>query len=88
MNHADVLTPVGAEVDQVAAAMVELVVDEMLRSRPQGGCDRLGALDAVARAAARLIAERRPERRIADVDAPVPMAGWWSFAAQLPEVGL
>jgi hypothetical protein len=78
----------GAEVDQVAVAMVELAVDELIRSRPRGGCDQLRALDAVARAAARLIAERRPERRIADVDAPVPMAGWWSFAAQLPEVDL
>jgi hypothetical protein len=42
------------------------------------------ALDAVAR----LAAARRPGRRSADLDAPVPMAGWWSFAAQLPELDL
>jgi hypothetical protein len=82
--------PGDAGVDRFAVDddVVELAVAELLRSRPLDGCDQLRALEAVARAAARLIAERRPERRTADIDAPVPMAGWWSFAAQLPEVGL
>ena len=43
-------------------------------------------LDAIAGAAARLAAQRRPERRAPDGDAPVGIAGWWSFAAQVPEI--
>jgi hypothetical protein len=90
MSRADVLATVDrpSAPPATAEAIVELAVDQLLRSHPQDGFDRLRALDAVARAAARLIAERRPERRPVDADAPVPMAGWWTFASQLPEVGL
>jgi hypothetical protein len=74
--------------DQLALGVVERAVEELLRARPRTEGNELLALDAVARAAARLAAERRPERGMQDPDGPVPMAGWWSFAAQLPEAAL
>ena len=88
MSPADLVdrAPVGP--DRLAVSVVERAVEELLRSRPRTEGDELLALDAVARAAARLAAEHGPERRVQESDGPVPMAGWWSFAAQLPEVAL
>lgn len=88
MSPADLLDRAPAGRDQLAVRVVERAVEELLRSRPRTEGDELLALDAVARAASRLAAERRPERWVQDPDGPVPMAGWWSFAAQLPEVAL
>ena len=79
MSPADVLSPVDA------TAAVERVVAELLGGTLGDGDAELRMLDAVARAATRL-AGRRHERRAEDGDAPVGIAGWWSFAAQLPEV--
>jgi hypothetical protein len=86
MSPADLLDRAPAGPDRLAVRVVERAVEELLRCRPRTQGDELLALDAVARAAARLAAERRPERRPQDLDGPVPMAGWWSFAAQLREV--
>ncbi|MDB5113236.1 MAG: hypothetical protein JWL78_306 [Chloroflexi bacterium] len=88
MSPADLLDRAPAGPDQLAVRVVERAVEELLRRRPRTEGDELLALDAVARAAARLAAERRPERRVPESDGPVPMAGWWSFAAQFPEVAL
>jgi hypothetical protein len=79
MSPADVLSPLDA------TAAVERAVAELLGGASADGEAELRMLDAVARAAARL-AGRRQERRAADGDAPVGIAGWWSFAAQLPEI--
>ncbi len=88
MSPADLLDRAPAGPDHRAVSVVERAVEELLRVRPRTEGDELVALDAVARAAARLAAGRRPPRREQDPDAPVPMAGWWTFAAQLPEVAL
>ena len=79
MSPADVLSAVDA------TAAVERVVAELLGGAPGDGDAELRMLDAVARAATRL-AGRRQDRGVEDGDAPVGVAGWWSFAAQLPEV--
>ena len=92
MTPADVLPAVdrptlpGAEIDQRAAAAVERVLAELVSAPHADGGDELRTLDALARAATRLAAAHRPERRAADADIPVGAAGWWSFAAQLPEL--
>jgi hypothetical protein len=75
-------------ITEQATAAVERAVADLLRALPAEGDGELRALDAIARAAARLVAERRPERRPTDADVPFGAAGWWSFAAQLPEVDL
>ncbi|TMD92300.1 MAG: hypothetical protein E6I76_17260 [Chloroflexi bacterium] len=80
MSPADVLSPVDA------TAAVERAVAELLGGAPADGDAELCMLDAIAGAAARLAAQRRPERRAPDGDAPVGIAGWWSFAAQVPEI--
>jgi hypothetical protein len=88
MSPTDLLDRAPAGPDRLAVRVVERAVEELLRRRPRTEGDELLALDAVARAAARLAAERGPGRRVPAPDGPVPMAGWWSFAAQLPEVAL
>jgi hypothetical protein len=80
MSPTDVRAPVDA------AAAVERAVAELLGGAIVDVDAELRTLDAIARTAARLAADLQPQRRAADADPPVGITGWWSFAAQLPEV--
>jgi hypothetical protein len=83
----------GAEAGRLAAMAVDAALDTLLGGRPRGGGDEVDALRAIARAAGRRLGTRGACREGTgdeddDDDAPIPAAGWWSFAAQVPGVDL
>jgi hypothetical protein len=84
--------PAGAGGERLAAEAIDAAVESLLGGRPRGGHDEVAALRDLARAAGRRLGARRAARADADGgaddDAPVPAAGWWSFALQLPGVDL
>lgn len=84
--------PAGADAERLAAQAVDAAVESLLGGRPRGEQDEVAALRALVRATGLRLGARRGARAGADGgpddDAPVPAAGWWTFALQLPAADL
>jgi len=85
--HADRLMP-RRHIRTAPAAEVDLAVEELAALVAGAGGDETEALDAVARAAARMARQRRRDAR-PDEERPVAMVGQWSLDnGMLPHIVL